>query len=61
MKFMNKVGLLVDKGGVNYNSVDQKYAIRCDIAHGSFSTVGPVNILNEYLEFKRLLSALKPS
>ena len=60
VSFMERVSWLVDKGRADYATVDDLYQIRCDIAHGTFADVPPLNIPSYHRQIRKVWEALRP-
>jgi len=58
--FMERVSWLVKTGGTEYNAVKDLYDTRCDIAHGAFARVRPLNIPSFYQQIRAVWRALRP-
>ena len=59
MPFMNRVALLTDKGGADYQRIRELYELRCRIAHGTIHTTLPTTIATYASDLRALSTRLR--
>lgn len=54
-KFNNRLALVTQKGGTDFNKINKYYSIRNALAHGDFNSIAPLNLPSVFSDFSNFI------